>query len=238
MFLPASVQESGAARTLAKRLERAGLVQDFGQADSDWLATLAAYEEACNRSLRMATFLVDDEQALPYAQDVADDRTYARLAGAVADWQAHGNIGRAMITCLNALLDRLEALTHDETAAWATGIARYVGLRYGPLPRPLPPGAWPWSHTLRAWHIEGHGSAIVCRQIYGIMSPNQRNQAVSDFGLFKDADNNDHPLWLMGWPQKEEDRLDLRAAKLGIDVRGMEKIKQRDRLRRLAERQR
>lgn len=234
MFLPASVPESAAARTLAKRLERAGMAQDFGQADEDWLATLAAYEETVNRSLRMSTFLLDDELALPGAQDTADDRAYARLATAVADWQAHGAIGRAMITRLSTLLDRIEALPVEDAAGWTTGVSRYLGLRYGPLPRPLPPGAWPWSHYLRAWHIEGWGSAIVCRQLYRLLSPHQREAAVGDFGRFVDADGNDGPLWLLGWPQREEDALDRRAAALGCDPRGRELIEHRERLRRIA----
>lgn len=39
---------------------------------------------------------------------------------------------------------------------------------------------------------------------------------------------------LFGWPQREEDALDRRAAALGCDPRGRELIGHRERLRRIA----
>lgn len=166
---------------------------------------------------------------------IADDPArYEALAASVAAFQAHGEVGRQMITRLSSLLDRLEALPLEDTAGWVTGVARYLGLRYGPLPRPLPPGAWPWRSTLRAWQMAGWGLAIVARRDYAALSPNQQQQAVAEFGEFKDAKGNDRPLLLMCWPQREEDALDRRAAALGADPRGRELLAHRERLRRVA----
>lgn len=219
--------ESAAARTLARRLDRAGMAQDFGQGDTDWLATLASYEEVVNKGLRMATFLLTDELVQHGAQETADERAYRALAESVAAFDAHGAVAAAMIAKLGAVLDRIEALPLDDAAGQIALAGRYLACRYGPLPTPRPPGAWPWRDSLRGWHMAGWGVAIVCRQAYRILGREQRGQAVEDFGPFTDADNSDNPLWSCHFPATEELALDDRAARLGIDVRAKQERERR-----------
>jgi hypothetical protein len=167
----------------------------------------------------------------PHSDDPA---RYVALTASVAAFRAHGDTGRLMITRLSSLLDRMEALPIEDTTGWTTGVARYLGLRYGPLPRPLPPGAWGWRHTLRSWQMMGWGVAIVARKNYAALSPRQQEQAVAEFGEFRDTRGRDTPLLLMCWPQREEDALDRRAAALNADPRGRALLEHRERLRRLA----
>lgn len=129
------------------------------------------------------------------------------LDAALADFRAHGDVARAMIARLGALLDRMDALPMGDAAGWATGQARYLGLRYGPLPRPLPPGAWPFPATLRDWQHRGWALAIRCRGT----------------GM-ADAD-----LWASCWPQAETDALDRRAGALCIDERARQAMERRKR---------
>lgn len=168
------------------------------------------------------------------ANAVENPAAYAALGDALAAFRAHGETAGAMIARLGAILDRLEALPHEDGGAWSLGVARYLACRYGPLPRPLPPGAWPWGVALRAQQMAGWGVAIVCRQAYRALSAGQRERADADYGPLTDARGSDNPLWVGCYPQREEEALDRRAAALGVDVLARQRLAHGEALRKLA----
>lgn len=116
-----------------------------------------------------------------------------------AAFRAAGDVGRAMLPRLAALLDRYAALPRDGSPAFIALADRYLALRYGPLPRPLPPGLWPWALSLRGAHLAAYPAALAA--------------------LTASGGGDAAALWRWGWPQDEEDALDERAGALGIDRR-------------------
>lgn len=155
---------------------------------------------------------------------VDDPSRYAALTAAMERFQAHGREGEAMIARLDLLLDRMQALPVAEVDGWVTGTARYLGLRYGPLRRPLPPGLWRWGYPLAhaavlAWDLasESHFRFKQC-------SRNQRRDAVAAWGAFLDERGAPSPLLRLGWPVEALERLDRRSAGLCIDVRARQRL--------------
>lgn len=158
-----------------------------------------------------------------------DPRAYGALTGAMAVFQANGEQGEQMIARLHRLLDRMETLPVDDVAGWVAGVSRYLGLRRGPLPRPLPPGAWPWKHTLAhgvtlAWDL-----ASEAHHRYRQLGKTQRLRAASEFGRFADERGNPAPLLRRGWPVEALAELDRRSGQLCVDVRARQALAPRER---------
>lgn len=153
-----------------------------------------------------------------------DPRSSKALTASMERFQAFGREGEAMIAKLSSLLSRMEALPVEDVDGWVTGTARYLGLRYGPLRRPLPPGLWRWSYPLAhaivlAWDLasESHFRFKQC-------SRNQRRDAVDRWGVFLDERGAPSPLLRLGWPVEALERLDRLAANLCIDVRARQRL--------------
>lgn len=153
-----------------------------------------------------------------------DPRASEALTASMDRFQAFGREGEEMIAKLSGLLTRMQALPVEEVDGWVTGTARYLGLRYGPICRPLPPGAWPWMYPLAhavvlAWDLasEAHFRFKQC-------SRKQRRDAVSLWGVFLDERGAPSPLLRLGWPTEALTALDRKAAGLCVDVRARQRM--------------
>lgn len=220
-----AIVETAAARTLVKRLERAGIADSDNESTADWLATLAAYEQVMAKEIRMATFTLSNVNIRqPVTEEDADVVAYARLAEAIAAFDAHGALAREMIAWLTCWLDIIEALPAEAGVEAHKRSQRYLAYRYGKLPL-LPPLAkrqphhWPFSMTLQGHEQEGWRVAVTCRQAWRILTPAQQEQAIADFGPFYDPHTLDNPLWAAHYPAAEQRALDQRASALGVDPR-------------------
>lgn len=219
------VIETPAARTLVKRLERAGLGDTDHESTAAWIETLHAYEQVMNREMRMATFALTSQRPREtVTEDEADAAAYERLAVAVAAFDAHGATAREMIAWLGRWLDIIAALPAEAGVEAHKRGQRYLAYRYGRLPL-LPPLSkrqahhWPWTMTLQAHEQAGWRLAVACRTAWRVLTPAQQLQAVSDWGPFTDENRSDNPLWAGHFPAAELRALDRRAGALGVDPR-------------------
>lgn len=215
-----------AARTLVKRLNRAGL-GDYSEAEraetEAWIATLISYERVMAKEIRMATFALTSQQPREsISEEAADAATYERLVQAVAAFDAHGAVAREMIAWLARWLDIIEALPVEAGVEAHRRGQRYLQYRYGKLPL-LPPLSkrqahhWPWTKTLQGHEQHGWRLAVECRSWYRLLPPAQQERAAGDFGAFTDEYRSDNPLYRNHYPEAEQAALDQRASTLGVD---------------------
>ena len=220
-----AVMETPAARTLVKRLERAGLADTDNASTAAWIDTLHAYEQVMAKEIRMVSFrLTSQAPEETVTEEAADAAAYERLAAAVAAFDAHGAVAREMIAWLGRWLDIIAALPAEAGVEAHKRGQRYLAYRYGKLPL-LPPVAkrqphhWPFAVTLQGHEQAGWRLAVECRTAWRVLTPAQQLQAVADFGAFTDDNRSDNPLWSAHFPADELHALDQRASALGVDPR-------------------
>ncbi|MGN6759454.1 MAG: hypothetical protein ACTHMJ_24050 [Thermomicrobiales bacterium] len=220
-----AVMETPAARTLVKRLERAGVADTDNESTAAWIDTLHAYEQVMAKEVRMVSFrLTSQAPEETITEEAVDAAAYERLAAAVAAFDAHGTTAREMIGWLGRWLDIIAALPADAGVEAHKRGQRYLSYRYGKLPL-LPPLAkrqahhWPFAVTLQGHEQAGWRLAVECRTAWRVLTPAQQIQAVADWGAFTDDDRTDRPLWRNHYPADEQHALDQRASALGVDPR-------------------
>src|SRR5690348_1305178 len=106
-----AVMETPAARTLAKRLERAGVAETDNESTAAWIDTLHAYEQVMAKEVRMVSSrLTSQAPEETSTEEAVGAAAYERLAAAVAAFDANGTTAREMIAWLGRWLDIIAAL--------------------------------------------------------------------------------------------------------------------------------
>lgn len=214
-----------AARTIARRLDRLGMADTDNDSTAAWIHDLELYEALMEQEQRMALYLgatrrVDRETGEVthgHPDDLAE-AAWRAFATDLALWREHAAMGARILTMLDGALDALAALPHDDPTRWARSCGLWIGMRHGPLKRPLPPvmpwKTWVWGGSYRDWLHQGWRHATVCRQRYRALTKESRRAAIAEFGLEERGQVD--PLWHGIWPVAAQDALDRRAQELHV----------------------
>lgn len=219
-FLP----NTAATQTLARRLDRVGLDDGDHALTKAWLSDLALYEGLQAKEQRMALYMsagrkIDpDTGEITQDEDQVNEAAFRAFVATLMPWQDHAAEGRQMVAYLDEALTALATMLEQDEVRWSRARLVWVGLRHGPLKRPLPPGAlwggWRWANSLRDMEHEGWKHAIRCRQLYRVLTSEGKRGAIEEFGLVEIGDLD--PLWHGIWPSAERDALDQRADEIGV----------------------
>lgn len=215
------VADTAAARTIARRLGRVGLADSDNQTTAAWINDLALYEALQAKEQRVALYLtagrvIDRETGeVTIDQDAIDEAAWSAFVAALAPWRAHADEGRAMLNFLDNMLRAIAALPVEDEVRFTHHAGIWIGLRHGPVKRPLPPSVkWRWPHSFADQEHEGFRHAIACRQRYRILAEPAKRAAIEAFGLVERAQID--PLWHGIWPTTERDELDQAADAAGV----------------------
>jgi hypothetical protein len=211
-----------AATTIARRLDRAGLVDTDHAATAAWLHDLALYERQVDKERCMALYVgaartVDVDGVVTRDPDLAADAALVDCLGDLAAWSAHAAVARAMIALLDSALTAIDAIPVADLAPWVRAGGLWLRLRQGAgAVRPLPPVTpwrdWRWDMSLKAHDLDGYRRhMVVCRQRYRLLAPPGRRAVAEEHGIRDDLDIL-HRLY----PVAERDALDERAKVLGV----------------------
>lgn len=217
--------DTAAARTIARRLDRLGMADTDNASTQAWVNDLQLYEALMEKEARVALYVgqtrrVDTETGEVthgHPDDLAE-AAWRAFATDLALWREHAEEAGRILTMLDGALDHMALLTIDEPSRWTRVCGLWIGMRHGPLKRPLPPGApwngWVWQGSYRDWLHQGWRHATVCRQRYRALTKESKRAAIAEFGLEERGQVD--PLWHGIWPIAQQDALDRRAQELHV----------------------